>query len=150
MPASLGTLLSWQRLWMHLDDPAGLTVPGWGLRAGTRKQKGDSSQGHLPPSASGSSGAHLPSGPWVSWPVPVSDAMCLCGCRAEGVFPAGIFELAHSAGSGLERAGNYTSRSQRPQPLQGLCSEQLEVATLPCDLDADVCSHSDVHVVTRI
>lgn len=96
------------------------------------------------------SDAHLPSGPPVSWPVPVGDAMRLCGCRAEGVFSAGIFNLAHSAGSGLERAGNYTGTSQRPQPLRGLCSEQLEVATPPCDLDADGCSHSDVHVVTRI
>lgn len=113
-------------------------------------QKGDSSQGHQPPSAPGSSGAHLPSRAQVSWSVPVIHAMCLCGCRAEGVCSAGVFELPHSAGSGLERAGNYSSTSQRPQPLRGLCSEQLEVATPPCDLDADVCSHSDVHVVTRI
>lgn len=117
---------------------------------GSDSRDREAERGQQPPPASGSCGAHLPSRPRVSWPVPVSDAMCLCGCRAEGVFSAGIFELAHSAGSGLERAGNYTSRSQRPQPLRGLCGEQLEVATPPCDLDADVCSHSDVHVVTGI
>ena len=64
--------------------------------------------------------------------------MCLCGCRAEGVFSVGVFKLAHLDRSGLERAGNYTGGSQRPQPLRGLCSEQLEVATPLCDLDADV------------
>lgn len=62
----------------------------------------------------------------------------------------GIFKLAHLERSGLETAGNYAGGSQRPQPLRGLCSEQLEMATPLCDLDADVCSCSDVHAVTGI